>query len=69
MSLKTYHVTLTNIQWDMEGEEGSLPDTMNITVDTASENEDQVSDLAVDAASDQTGFCILNADASVQVED
>lgn len=55
---------LTNIRWDTDGEDVDLPSTLVISVPKADadDDEDAFGDLAVDAASDHTGWCISGCD-------
>ena len=52
-------IKLTNIVWDTDGENVELPSTLTVEVEAG----DGENERAVDAASDQQGWCIKSATA------
>ena len=49
-------ITIYDIKYDTDGEEIDLPETLELNVPDSSTDE-EISDLASDFISDETGFC------------
>lgn len=70
---KNYKVTLTNIEWDTEDENGiirnpkklGLPDSFTVVAPDVPDQEAAV-EYALDYASDETGWLIQGADPVVE---
>jgi hypothetical protein len=59
-----HRVRLTNIVWETDGHVEPIATSMTVEVDTDVTNEEELFDRAIDKASDETGFCIVSAEAS-----
>ena len=46
----------TDIVWDTDGDDVTLPDSMEVTVDV--EDGDDLDEILADALSDETGWCV-----------
>ena len=58
VKIKRVRVTVSGIEWDTDGEDVSLPESMTVTVNVAEGFEEVTETKVVDACSDETGWLI-----------